>query len=176
CISVFFERLTRVPTWSSYVSADVCDAAAMAGALAAIRSQYGRLDAVLHGAGVIEDKLLASKRWESFERVFETKALSAHVLARALPEYLGTLRFVGFFSSVAGAFPNRGQADYVAGNEVANKLALSLASEWAAAGCRVVSLNWGPWEKGMASDVVQQQFRARGIEPIAVAAGRRAMV
>ena len=58
----------------------------------------------------------------SFERVFETKALSAFVLAQALPEFLKTLRFVAFFTSVAGAFSNRGQADYVAGNEVANKI------------------------------------------------------
>jgi hypothetical protein len=131
---------------------------------------------VIHGAGVIEDKLLAHKAWESFERVFETKALGAFVLARALTPFRETLRFVGFFSSVAGAFANRGQADYVAGNEVANKLALALSGPWAAGGCRVVALNWGPWQKGMAGDAVQKQFRDRGIEPIAVPAGRRAML
>jgi hypothetical protein len=59
---------------------------------------------------------------------------------------------------------------------VANKLAIALSHDWADAGCRVVSLNWGPWQKGMASDVVQKQFRARGIEPIPVPAGRRAMM
>ncbi len=173
-----FQRLAAAGAPWEYVSADVCSSEDMARALAGIRSRHGRLDAVLHGAGVIEDKLLADKKWQSFERVFETKALSAHVLARALTDFLGTLRFVAFFTSVAGAFASRGQADYVGGNEVVNKLARVLSDEWAKrnSACRVVALNWGPWEKGMATDLVQKQFRARGIEPIAVPAGRRALV
>jgi acyl transferase domain-containing protein/NAD(P)H-dependent flavin oxidoreductase YrpB (nitropropane dioxygenase family)/NAD(P)-dependent dehydrogenase (short-subunit alcohol dehydrogenase family) len=171
-----FERLNAAGAPWEYVFADVCDAADLTRALREIGSRHGRLDAVFHGAGVIEDKLLADKNWASFERVFETKALGAFVLARALTEFLGMLRFVGFFSSVAGAFANRGQADYVAGNEVMNKLAVALNHEWADTGCRVVALNWGPWQKGMASDAVQKQFRARGIEPIPVAAGRGAMM
>jgi acyl transferase domain-containing protein/NAD(P)H-dependent flavin oxidoreductase YrpB (nitropropane dioxygenase family)/short-subunit dehydrogenase len=171
-----FARLDAVGAAWEYMSADVCDPVDVARAVADIRTRHGRLDAVLHGAGVIEDRLLADKTWASFERVFETKAVSAAVLARELTGGLDTLRFVAFFTSVAGAFPNRGQADYVAGNEVANKLALLLSRAWADRECRVVALNWGPWQKGMANDLVQKQFRARGIEPIAVPAGRRALV
>ena len=40
----------------------------------------------------------------------------------------------------------------------------------------VVLAELGALQKGMASDVVQKQFRARGIEPIPVPAGRRAMI
>jgi NADP-dependent 3-hydroxy acid dehydrogenase YdfG len=35
--------------------------------------RYGRLDAVIHGAGIIEDKLIVDKTLDSLERVFDTK-------------------------------------------------------------------------------------------------------
>ena len=36
-----------------------------------------------------------------------------------------------------------------------------------------MAINWGPWDAGMASEAVKAAFRAQGIEPIPVAAGRR---
>jgi NAD(P)-dependent dehydrogenase (short-subunit alcohol dehydrogenase family)/acyl carrier protein len=171
-----FGRLEAAGARWEYRVADVRDPDDMAGLLAEIRSRHGRLDAVLHGAGSIEDKLLLDKHWDSFERVFETKALSTFLLTRELASFFDTLRFVGLFSSVAGTFPNRGQSDYTAANEVVNKIAVALAGGWAPPTCRVVALAWGPWEKGMASDAVQARFRARGVEPIAVSDGRRALL
>ncbi len=159
-----------------YYEADVCNPDDLTRVLSAVQEKFGRLDAVIHGAGRIEDKLLADKDWKSFERVFETKALSAYLLARDLTPFLKTLKFVAFFSSVAGAFPNRGQADYTAGNEVMNKLAIMIANTWSDSPCRVVALNWGPWEKGMANEAVQSQFQSRGIEPISVPDGRAALL
>ncbi|MFP5305594.1 MAG: polyketide synthase dehydratase domain-containing protein, partial [Gammaproteobacteria bacterium] len=38
---------------------------------------------------------------------------------------------------------------------------------------RVLAINWGPWDAGMASEGVKRAFRERGIKPIAVAVGRR---
>ena len=175
-IRATFESLAAAGSSFEYHTADVRDPKDVARVLGAVHARHGRLDAVVHGAGCIEDKLLVDKDWDSFERVFETKALSAYLLGKELTAFLGTLRFVAFFSSVAGAFPNRGQADYTAGNEVMNKLAVALAREWSGSPCRVVALNWGPWEKGMANAGVQKQFRARGIEPIPVPDGRSALV
>ena len=61
------------------------------------------------------------------------------------------LKFAAFFSSVAGRFGNRGQADYAAANDVLNKLALWLDRRWEG---RVVSMIWGPWSGvGMVSDL-----------------------
>jgi len=171
-----FERLEAAGSSWLYLSGDVRETTDVARILTEVRTRYGRLDAALHGAGLIDDKLLMDKAWDSFERVFETKALSTYLLTRELAGFLDTLRFVAFFSSVAGAFPNRGQADYTAGNEVMNKLALALTNSWSNASCKVVALCWGPWEKGMAGDAVQQQFRSRGVEPITVSEGRQALI
>jgi NAD(P)-dependent dehydrogenase (short-subunit alcohol dehydrogenase family) len=134
-----------------------------------IYSHYGRLDGVIHGAGIIEDKLLQDKTWESFDRVFGTKTESAFILSRKLrPE---TLKFLVLFSSVAGRFGSRGQADYTAANEVYNQLAVYLDQKWPG---RVLAINWGPWKSvGMASPEVQRQFEEQGVGLIAPAAGAR---
>lgn len=151
-----------------YHAVDVTQEEAFGGLIQGIYRQYGRLDAAIHGAGIIEDKLIADKHLDSFERVFNTKADSAFLLSRYLqPE---SLKLLVFFGSVAGRYGNRGQGDYAAANEVVNRLAWQLDRRWPAT--RVVTLNWGPWDTtGMASESVKRQFRERGIVPISLAAG-----
>ena len=150
-----------------YRAVDVRDSAAVQALVDDVHERYGRLDAVLHGAGIIEDKLLADKTPESFERVFSTKVDSAIALAGALrPE---SLKLLVFFTSVAGRYGNRGQSDYAAANEALNRLAWQLSRRWKQT--RVVSLNWGPWDAGMATEAVKQAFRSRGVVPIPLDAG-----
>jgi NAD(P)-dependent dehydrogenase (short-subunit alcohol dehydrogenase family) len=150
-----------------YRQADVRDEERFSSLIRELYSVHGRLDGVIHGAGIIEDKLCDAKSAESFDRVFDTKANSAFVLARELrPE---TLKFLAFFSSVAGAFGSRGQCDYTAANGVLNAFASYLDARWPA---RVVAVNWGPWEGiGMVSPEVQRQFEDRGIRLVSRLAG-----
>ena len=152
-----------------YRQLDVCDAAAVSNLVNQIYQDHGRLDGVIHGAGIIEDSLAADKDPASYDRVFDTKVQGALALVRCLrPE---SLKFLVFFSSVAGVFGNRGQADYGAANEVLNKLALSLNREWPA---RVVSMNWGPWaDIGMVSPEVQQKFVELKVKLVKPSAGQR---
>ncbi|MBT8421150.1 MAG: SDR family NAD(P)-dependent oxidoreductase, partial [Gammaproteobacteria bacterium] len=153
-----------------YHAVDVRDAGHFGTILAEIYERHGRIDAVIQGAGIIEDKLLVDKTDASFHRVFDTKVDSTFILYRRLrPE---TLKMVILFSSVAGRTGNRGQADYAAANEVLNRLAWCMHEAWP--NTRVLSINWGPWEvAGMASAEVNRQFRARGVIPIPIGAGRR---
>jgi NAD(P)-dependent dehydrogenase (short-subunit alcohol dehydrogenase family) len=153
-----------------YVQLDVRDPAALGALVDDVYATYGRLDGVLHGAGIIEDKLVRDKSLDSFERVFSTKALSAFALTRHLrPE---SLRFLVFFSSVAGRFGNRGQSDYAAANEVVSTLALALNRRWPG---RICSIAWAPWDKrGMVSPELRREFVRRGVELVSPEAGRRA--
>jgi NAD(P)-dependent dehydrogenase (short-subunit alcohol dehydrogenase family)/acyl carrier protein len=161
--------LQRLDAQVHYYPVDVRDGEAFGSLIDQIYSSFGRLDGVIHGAGVIEDKLIRDKTPESFDRVFDTKADSAFILSRKLrPD---TLKFLVFFSSVAGRFGNRGQGDYAAANEVLNKLAAQLDREWPG---RVVSINWGPWDtNGMVSAEVRKQFAERGVELIPESVGLR---
>lgn len=149
-----------------YHALDVRSAAQFGGLIDQLYAKYGRIDGVIHGAGVIEDKRIADKTLDSFDRVFCTKVDSALTLVRKLrPD---ALKFLVFFSSVSGRFGNAGQADYSAANEFLNKLADYLDRQWPA---RTVAVNWGPWDGGMVSDELRRMYAAAGIDLIPIDEG-----
>jgi acyl transferase domain-containing protein/NAD(P)H-dependent flavin oxidoreductase YrpB (nitropropane dioxygenase family)/NAD(P)-dependent dehydrogenase (short-subunit alcohol dehydrogenase family)/acyl carrier protein len=153
-----------------YYQVDVREEQAFGALIETIYRDHGRLDGVIHGAGIIEDKFIEDKTPESFDRVFDTKVCSAFLLSRRLK--LDELSFLVFFSSMSGRFGNRGQCDYAAANEVLNKLALSLDRRSPG---RVVSVNWGPWESGMVSPELRRQFTQHGVVIIPRAIGRQSL-
>jgi acyl transferase domain-containing protein/NAD(P)-dependent dehydrogenase (short-subunit alcohol dehydrogenase family)/acyl carrier protein len=164
------ESLRKTGARVEYHSVDVRQEDAFGELIERIYREHGRLDVVIHGAGIIEDKLIRDKTPESFDRVVHTKADSAFLLSRKLrPE---SLRCLLFMSSVTAAFGNRGQADYAAANGIMNGLATILGAQWPA---RVVAMNWGPWgQSGMVSEEVRQQFLSRGIQMIPLEGGAAA--
>jgi NAD(P)-dependent dehydrogenase (short-subunit alcohol dehydrogenase family) len=155
-----------------YHSIDVRDEAALEGIIAAIGQEFGSIDGIVHGAGVIEDKWLTEKSFEAFERVFATKVDADLTLAKHVD--LARWSFFAFVSSVSGRFGIVGQTDYSAANEVLNKLADLLAKE--APSARIVSINWGPWDSGMVSDGLRRLYQSRGIELIPLDEGKAAFV
>jgi len=162
-------RLRDTGATVEYLPVDVREERQVKKLLDYIYDHYGRLDAILHGAGIIEDKLIVDKQADSFDRVFDTKVDSAFLISRYVrPEML---KLLVFFTSLAGRFGNRGQADYAAANEVLNRFAWRLHREWR--NTRILAINWGPWDYGMVTEEVKKQFRARGVIPIPVKAGRR---
>jgi NAD(P)-dependent dehydrogenase (short-subunit alcohol dehydrogenase family) len=161
-------RLRAAGARVEYQAVDVRDHAAFSALIESVYERHGRIDAVIHGAGVIEDKLIEDKTRDSFDRVFDTKVDAAYTLLQALRPR--GLRFVALFSSTAGRFGNRGQADYAAANEVLNRIAWAMQERWPST--RVVAINWGPWAgTGMASEAINNRFIEQGILPIPVAAG-----
>lgn len=167
------ENLARIKAAGGrveYRSLDVRDEPALIALIDELDDQGG-VDGVIHGAGVIEDKLLKDKSPASFDRVVGTKATGAFALARRLhPE---RLKFLVFFSSVASRFGNRGQSDYAAANEILAKLAVDLNRRWPA---RVVSVAWGPWSSiGMVADLEPHLVR-RGLTLISPIEGRTRLV
>ncbi len=76
----------------SYVQVDVRNPRAFSNLIEEIYETYGRLDGVIHGAGIIADKLIKDKSLETFKRVLGTKTESAFILSRSLrPETLKSL-------------------------------------------------------------------------------------
>jgi acyl transferase domain-containing protein/NAD(P)-dependent dehydrogenase (short-subunit alcohol dehydrogenase family)/acyl carrier protein len=143
---------------ADYHAVDVRDAAAFGALIDEIYARHGRIDGVVHGAGVLDDKLLAHKTRDAFDRVFDTKVASARTLAAKLRPDVG---FIAFFGSVSGAFGNRGQIDYSAANDALDKLAWWLSSRLPG---KVVSLDWGPWGgAGMISPELAREYERRGV-------------
>jgi NAD(P)-dependent dehydrogenase (short-subunit alcohol dehydrogenase family) len=171
-IRATLEACTAAGARVEYHGLDVRDAARLGELIDDIYERHGRIDGVIHGAGVIDDRLLPDKTPESFAWVFATKVASAMTLARKLrPE---GLKFVVFLGSVSARFGNPGQVDYSAANEVLNKLADDLARRWPA---RVVSINWGPWNEGMVVDPARDlrwAYSQAGLQLIEVPEGTEA--
>lgn len=155
------ERLRQTGARVHYYQADVRDEAALSAVLDDVYRRCRTIDGVIHGAGVIQDKLIRDKTPESYDRVFGTKVESALILSRRLK--FERLKFCVFFASVAGRFGNRGQSDYAAANEVLSKLAVDLDRRWPG---RVISIAWGPWSTiGMVSEL-EQHLGQRGLQMI----------
>ena len=155
---------------AEYVACDVSDTRALTETVRDVQTRYGRIDAVVHGAGVIEDRYLIDKTPESFDRVTQTKIRPLLVLSRLLvPE---KLKWMMLFSSTSGFFGNPGQCDYASANETLNRMARRLNHLWPG---KVVAMNWGPWSgAGMVTAEVAEQFESRGIGMVTVDGGRRA--
>lgn len=167
-IQATLERLVLLGAEPEYHAIDMTDEQAVGEFLNQVYQKWERINVVVHGAGIIEDKLLADKTESSFRRVFSAKADSTFLLRRHLrPEHL---KAVVLFGSVAGRTGNRGQCDYAAANETMNRQAFEMAQAWPET--RIVCFNWGPWAStGMVSEAVRRQFEARGVVPIPAEAG-----
>jgi acyl transferase domain-containing protein/NAD(P)-dependent dehydrogenase (short-subunit alcohol dehydrogenase family) len=147
-----------------YHSADVRDPGALAAVVREVRARHGRIDGVVHGAGILDDRLIRDKSPDSFRQVFSTKVDGARALVSALAEEdCSELRFLALFGSVAGVLGNRGQADYSAANDALATLAREWSGQFKG---RVVSLDWGPWDSadgGMVSEQLAREYARRGI-------------
>ncbi|MBW2262446.1 MAG: SDR family NAD(P)-dependent oxidoreductase, partial [Deltaproteobacteria bacterium] len=144
------ERVERAGGTALYVTADVTDASSVDSAVAAAVSRFGRIDAVLHGAGVEESRGIARKTEESFRLIVGIKAAGAGNLVASVMKRTRPSSFL-FFSSVAGRFGNAGQVDYSAGNDFITKLASSLTSRHP--GTRFMAVDWTAWDgPGMAGN------------------------
>jgi len=155
----YCERMRQTGARAIYRCVDVRDAAAVAACLAQARREFGPVRGLLHGAGVLADALIADKKPEQFQAVWSTKIDGVQALLQATAE--DDLRAVVFFSSSTARFGRTGQVDYAMANEALNKIAARVAAE--RPGCRVVSLNWGPWAGGMVTPGLAKLFASEGV-------------
>ncbi|MGH3852760.1 MAG: SDR family NAD(P)-dependent oxidoreductase [Pseudonocardiaceae bacterium] len=163
-------ELAGVGASAHYHAVDVRDSAAVNVLVAGVYRRHGRLDGIVHGAGVLADRLLLDKTPEGFAGVWKTKVDGARALATAARADLG---FLVLFGSVSGVFGNRGQVDYAAANDALDTLARIWDSR---ADGRVLALDWGPWASpgggaGMVSAEVTREYAQRGVGMIEPADG-----
>jgi acyl transferase domain-containing protein/NAD(P)H-dependent flavin oxidoreductase YrpB (nitropropane dioxygenase family)/NAD(P)-dependent dehydrogenase (short-subunit alcohol dehydrogenase family) len=155
-------ELAGVAASVRYSSIDVRDPAAVKALVDGVYQRHGRLDGIVHGAGVLADRLMVDKTTTEFARVWQTKVDGARALAEAARS---DLSFLVLFGSVSGVFGNRGQADYSAANDALD----ALARIWAPrTDGRVLAVDWGPWAAaddgtGMVSAELTREYAKRGI-------------
>ncbi|MFB4303350.1 SDR family NAD(P)-dependent oxidoreductase [Actinomadura sp. NTSP31] len=154
-----------------YHAGDVREPRVVRDVVERVYMRHGRLDGVVHGAGIVEDRLVRDKEPQSFERVYRTKVDGASALAAAVRPGVG---FFVVFGSVAGVHGNRGQADYAAANDACDTLAHVWRTRLRG---RVLVADWGPWAGGgMVSPELAREYARRGVGLIDPDAGVAALL
>jgi len=171
-IRATLEAIRATGSEAEYSVVDITDVAAVMHRCMTIRRKWGPIGGIIHGAGVIADKLIKDKTDDQFARVYSTKVAGLHALLAACGG--DDLQFISLFSSVAARFGSAGQSDYAMANEALNRAAWAISN--ARPGCRVHAVNWGPWEYGMVRGPVRSYFEERGIAIIPADIGAGAFV
>ena len=165
-------RMTAAGATVLYRSVDVRDARQIGALLNELRHEFGPIRGLIHGAGVLADKRIEDKTAEQFDSVWSTKVSGAEVLLAALTN--DELHCLVMFSSSTARFGRVGQVDYAMANEVLNKLAQAEARR--RPDCRVVAMNWGPWNGGMVTPALRRVFAQEGVGVIETTAGADLLV
>ena len=106
-----------------YIQADVTDADQIDAAFGRVSDLFGRLDMIIHGAGIQDSRPLKTKSLADFRRVLATKIDGAFNLQRACAKHFpGRRVHYHLVTSSFSFFGNDGQADYGAANEMMNRL------------------------------------------------------
>jgi acyl transferase domain-containing protein/NAD(P)H-dependent flavin oxidoreductase YrpB (nitropropane dioxygenase family)/acyl carrier protein len=146
-----------------YLQADVTEPGQVDGALREVMARYQRIDGVLFGAGILDDRFIKDKQEASLARVYHTKASGVENVLDSL-DRLTEPSFVVFFSSISATLGNRGQTDYSAANAYLDKRAMALNASRSG---HYLSVNWGPWEgAGMIDATLQKHLEGMGIHAI----------
>ena len=166
------DAVTRAGGTARYHQVDLCDPAAVAAALVDVRAA-GRLDLLIHAAGLEISRALPDKSYAEFERVFDVKADGWCNLIAGLGE--ASLGAVVVFSSIAGRFGNAGQTDYSAANDLLCKLVSHLRRTRPEV--RGVAIDWTAWSGiGMASrGSIPKVMAAAGIAMLPASVGAPAV-
>lgn len=134
--------------------------------------KFGRITGIIHGAGVLVNSLLYSKTEEVFKKVFSVKYNGTNNMVSEIDSE--HLKYLCFFSSVSGFFGSFGQTDYSCGNEYLNNYARYYKTMHPE--CKVMSLNWGPWDGGMIDKALKSALLRRGRTLIDLEIGKKFFV
>ena len=171
-ISNTLNQLEKKNITVRYYSVDIRNISAIRSVLDEVRSVDGPIRGIIHGAGVVEDRLIIDKTAKQFENVFDTKVKGIRGLLKAAEQ--DHLKYLIFFSSIVARMGNKGQADYAMANEVLNKVAWQ--ESLLRPKCSVISFNWGPWDGGMVTPGLKREFARKKIEVIPVETGVECML
>ncbi|WP_338932817.1 SDR family NAD(P)-dependent oxidoreductase [Streptomyces netropsis] len=145
------------PSAGRYLRADVTVPSEVSALVTDILDRYGRLDGVVHAAGVLRDGLFTAKSAADVSAVLAPKVRGTVLLHEATRHV--DLDFFAVFSSVTGVAGNVGQSDYAAANAFMDAYAREHG---------LTSFAWPLWaEGGMRTDpAAEALFRRQGQVPL----------
>ncbi len=165
------EALRRLNPAVEYRQVDVTDAAAVDALVAAIAKQHGRLDLVVHGAGLQSSKRSDRKTLDEFRAIVAVKLRGIeNIVDAAARQFPDRPPSVHLLTSAFSYLGNDGQPDYGAANEALGRLAQRAAGE----GGRWTALGWLGWaDVGMTRGSEYAELaRSRRLRPLSRPEGK----
>jgi len=130
-----------------YISADITNKPEVEEMFAGLREKYGRINGIVHCAGVAGVGYIMNKDESVFKDVIAPKVEGTWTLDKATEN--DNMDFFVLFSSMATLQNMAGQGDYTAANSYLNSFAEYRSKQ----GKRTVAIKWPSWkETGMAVD------------------------
>ena len=166
------KRIEETGSRVAYFPVDVADRDAVGRLVGELRAKFGPVTGLIHGAGILADRRIEDLTTDDFDRVYATKVHGLRNLLHALEGE--ELKALVLFSSITARQGRIGQLAYAVANEVLNKTAQVESRR--RPGCRVVALNWGPWDGGMVTPALRRQFESEGVGLISLSDGAAFMV
>ena len=159
-------RLKKLGNSVHYVEVDVTDLGQVARAVEIIAARYGKVDLLVHGAGVQASKKLQDRSLLEFRRTYAVKVIGLNNLSQALKDQFGQLVPTHVLTSAYSIFGNDGQHDYCAANETMDRLCDMTVkndqSKW-------TSIAWLAWDgigmtRGSEYKVLAAQRKLSGVD------------
>ncbi len=152
-----------------YFSVNLTDTEAVAAVIGEVRKRSGRIDVLLHAAGVERSHFLPDKAPHEFDLVFDVKGDGWFNLLYAIGDM--PLGATVAFSSIAARFGNGGQADYSAANDLLCKITSSFRTTRPET--RGIAIDWTAWGGiGMATrGSIPKMMELAGIDMLPPEAG-----
>ncbi|MBX9791602.1 MAG: SDR family NAD(P)-dependent oxidoreductase, partial [Pirellulales bacterium] len=163
-IAIVHELTARgADVWAPAV--DITNPQAVSQLFESIDARYGRLDGVVHAAGILSDGVLWNRALADVRAVLYPKVLGAWLLHESTRRR--SLDFFVLFSSTAAFAPLAGQASYAAANAYLDRLARYRHS----VGLPALSINWGFWgaSRAVAPARYRQFIEQSGMRPLSSA-------
>jgi len=152
-----------------YFSVNLTDADAVSKVINEVRNRSGRVDVLLHAAGIERSHSLPDKDPREFDLVFDVKSDGFFNLLHAIGDM--PLGATVAFSSIAGRFGNPGQTDYSAANDLLCKITSNFRT--ARPATRGIAIDWTAWGGiGMATrGSIPKVMEMAGIDMLSPEAG-----
>ncbi|AIK95637.1 hypothetical protein ID47_01080 [Candidatus Paracaedibacter acanthamoebae] len=173
------EELKKLGGNVVYLQSDITKRDEVEYVLGEINNRFGKLNGIIHSAGVIRDSSILKKKKEDAEKVLDPKLQGTFYLDELTQFY--DLDFFVLFSSVSSVIGNSGQCDYAFANGFMDGFASyrnQLFQESKRYGKTIV-INWPLWEEGgMQIDEESKQWveQSSGMLPIKTQDGIRAFI
>ena len=154
---------------AQYFSVNLTDAHGVARVIKQVRDRSGRIDVLLHAAGIERSHFLPDKDAREFDLVFDVKSDGWFNLLHAIGDM--PLGATVAFSSIAGRFGNAGQTDYSSANDLLCKITSSFRTTRPTT--RGIVIDWTAWGGiGMATrGSIPKMMELAGIDMLPPEAG-----